>query len=57
MGKAKVGDSIEWEDKKTGVINTGTVRKVLSKSVIVDIDGTYDATVVSNKRYKIKNEA
>ena len=57
MGKAKVGDSIEWEDKKAGVINRGTVRKVLSKSVIVDIDGTYDTTVVSHKRYKIKNEA
>ncbi len=57
MAKAKIGDAIEWEDKKTRAIKSGIVRKVLSQSVIVDIDGTYDATVVSNKLYKVKNEA
>lgn len=57
MGNAKRGDVIEWVDKKTEVTLMGIVRKVLDKSVIVDIDGTYDATVVSHKRYKIKHEA
>ena len=57
MGNAKRGDVIEWVDKKTEVTLMGIVRKVLDKSVIVDIDGTYDATVVSHKRYKIKSEA
>lgn len=57
MAKAKIGDVIEWVDKKTEVTFLGIVRKVLDKSVIVDIDGTYDATVVSHKRYKIKHEA
>lgn len=57
MGKAKMGDVIEWEDQKNNVTRMGIVRKVLSNSVIVDINGTYDATVVSHKRYKIKHEA
>lgn len=57
MGNAKRGDVIEWVDKKTEVTLMGIVRKVLDKSVVVDIDGTYDATVVSHKRYKIKSEA
>jgi len=57
LGKAKMGDVIEWEEQKTNVTRMGIVRKVLSNSVIVDIDGTYDATVVSHKRYKIKSEA
>ncbi|MDP1395262.1 DUF2187 family protein [Lysinibacillus capsici] len=57
MGKAKIGDVIEWEEQKTNATRMGIVRKVLINSVIVDIDGTYDATVVSHKRYKIKSEA
>ncbi|UNT55808.1 DUF2187 family protein [Lysinibacillus capsici] len=57
MGKAKIGEVIEWEEQKTNVTRMGIVCKVLSNSVIVDIDGTYDATVVSHKRYKIKSEA
>lgn len=57
MEKAKMGDVIEWEDQKNNVTRMGIVRKVLSNSVIVDIDNTYDSTVVSHKRYKIKHEA
>lgn len=57
MGKAKIGDVIEWEEQKTNATRMGIVRKVLSNSVIVDIENTYDATVVSHKRYKVKHEA
>lgn len=53
MEKANVSDVIEWRDKKEKKVLVGTVRKVLTNSVIVDISGTYDATVVSHKRYKI----
>ncbi|MFF5993682.1 DUF2187 family protein [Lysinibacillus sp. KU-BSD001] len=56
MAKAKPVDVIEWEDRKTKVVLTGVVRKLLEKSVIVDICGTDDATVVSHKRYEIISE-
>lgn len=54
MAKAKMFDSIEWEDSKTGIPLAGTVQRVLENSVIVSIAGTDDSTVVSHKRYRVK---
>ena len=55
--KAKVLDFIEWEDRETGLKLFGRVRKLLEKSVIVDIIGIDYSTVVSHKRYSIIKEA
>lgn len=57
MKKAEALDLIEWEDKSTGIKLFGYVRRVLVNSVIVDVVGIDDATVVSHKRYKVIKEA
>lgn len=57
-GAAKLNETIQWIDMVTGKLRIGTVRKILDNSVIVDIPGTDDSTVVNHKRYKVlKNEA
>lgn len=55
-GKAKALDLIEWVDSKTGIRLFGRVRKILSNSVIADVIGLDDATVVSHKRYRVIQE-
>lgn len=49
-------DFIKWEDKETGIQLYGRVRKVLERSVIVDVIDIDYATVVSHKRYQIIKE-
>lgn len=57
MKIAKALDLIEWEEKSTGIKLFGYVRRVLVNSVIVDVVGIDDATVVSHKRYRVIKEA
>lgn len=57
MKNAKELDFITWEDRSTGIQLFGRVRRVLEKSVIVDVVGLDDATVVNHKRYRIIEEA
>lgn len=57
MKQAKALDLIEWEDRSTGIKLYGYVRIVLTNSVIVDVIGVDDATVVKHKRYRIAKEA
>lgn len=53
MKIAKELDFITWEDRSTGIRLFGRVRRILEKSVIVDVVGVDDATVVNHKRYRI----
>lgn len=55
--EAKALDLIEWEDNSTGIKLFGYVRRVLTNSVIVDVIGVDDATVVSHKRYRCVKES
>lgn len=57
MKNAKELDFIEWEDRETGMMLFGRVRRILEKSVIVDVIGIDYATVVSHKRYRVVKEA
>ena len=54
--KVKITDFIEWEDRETGLKLYGTVRNILENSVVVDIIGMDDLTVVSHKRYRVIKE-
>lgn len=57
MKNANELDFITWEDRSTGIKLFGRVRRVLEKSVIVDVVGLDDATVVNHKRYGIIEES
>lgn len=54
--KAKELEVIEWEDQATKIKLFGTVQRVLSNSVIVNVIGVDDSTVVKHKRYKVIKE-
>ena len=59
MKTAKIEDKIKWTDKKHNVELEGTVRKVYTNSVLVDLEPTplikkldlWGSTIVAHKHY------